>query len=224
MGEYYCWVNVDRKEYISPFDFAYGNKRFESCQRDGEVLRTLRDLLSKEWKGSRIFWLGDECGLPENISNELFASVKNQCDEFCCSGYIFDTVFESYINVSSLYKASEENVRKEIENYLFEIAHGNNNEINEYGVNPLNPFNGLFQRDGINSKYIINFTKKICYSFDETKMLFQDGTECDYVDPLPFFMGYGEGLVPGEWLGDIIGVSDVIQDNITIIESITLPW
>lgn len=26
MGEYYNWVNVDKKEYICPADFDYGNK------------------------------------------------------------------------------------------------------------------------------------------------------------------------------------------------------
>lgn len=29
MGEYYDWVNVDRKEYISPCDFDFGNKKHE---------------------------------------------------------------------------------------------------------------------------------------------------------------------------------------------------
>lgn len=26
MGEYYRWVNVDKKEYICPEDFDYGSK------------------------------------------------------------------------------------------------------------------------------------------------------------------------------------------------------
>ena len=30
MGEYYNWVNVDRKEYICPADFDLGNKLLES--------------------------------------------------------------------------------------------------------------------------------------------------------------------------------------------------
>ena len=68
MADYFCWGKVDRKEYIIPSDFAYGNKCLESCQRDGTVLGALRDLLSKGWKGCRILWMGDECGLPDNIS------------------------------------------------------------------------------------------------------------------------------------------------------------
>ena len=30
MGEYYQWVNVDKKEYISPVDFGYGSKRWQT--------------------------------------------------------------------------------------------------------------------------------------------------------------------------------------------------
>ena len=52
MGEYYDWVNVDRKEYISPNDFDFGNKRTESLVRRNVFLCALRDLLSKEWANS----------------------------------------------------------------------------------------------------------------------------------------------------------------------------
>ena len=224
MGEYYDWVNVDRKEYICPNDFDYGNKKYESCHRDGEVLRALRDLLSKEWNWCRVFWMGDECGLPEDMSNELFAIIKKHCDDIGYTGDMFDTVFETYKNVSGLYKSAEKGVREEIGYFLEEIARGNRNEINEYGVDPLNPFEGLFQRDGVNSKYIINYSKKIGYSFGDTKILYQDGKVCDYADPLPILLGYGRSMEPGEWVGDRIGVSDELPDDIIVLESITLDW
>lgn len=38
MGEYYNWVNVDKKEYISPCDFGFGNKRTESLVRGNVFL------------------------------------------------------------------------------------------------------------------------------------------------------------------------------------------
>ena len=31
MGEYYDWVNIDKREYISPSDFDLGNKIHESA-------------------------------------------------------------------------------------------------------------------------------------------------------------------------------------------------
>ena len=51
MGEYYDWVNVDRKEYINPNDFDFGNKKHESMGRGNVFLCALRELLSKEWEG-----------------------------------------------------------------------------------------------------------------------------------------------------------------------------
>ncbi len=38
MGEYYNWVNVDKKEYICPADFDYGNKFHESMHKDSMEL------------------------------------------------------------------------------------------------------------------------------------------------------------------------------------------
>jgi len=224
MGEYYNWVNVDRKEYICPADFDYGNKSHESCHREGEVLRALRDLLVNEWRGCRIFWMGDECGLPENINNELFSIIKRHCDEIGCSGDMFDTVCETYKNMSGLYKSAEKDVREEIGFFLAEIARGNKHERNEYGINPDNPYEGLFLRNGRDSKYIINFTKKVCYSFGETKILYKNGDENDYADPLHILLGYGRVMDPGEWLGDIVGVSDELPDDIIVLYTVTLDW
>ena len=48
MAEYYCWVNVDKKEYLLPGDFYYGNKYQESMHKDSIPLHVLHTLLSKE--------------------------------------------------------------------------------------------------------------------------------------------------------------------------------
>lgn len=153
MGEYYNWVNVDRKEFICPADFDYGNKSHESSHRESDVLRTLRDLLDNEWKGCRVFWMGDECSISENIAPELFSVIAAHCAELGYDGDMFDTVCESYKNVSGLYKTAEKMVREEIGYFLEEIACGNRHERNEYGIDPEKPFDGLFLREGKDFKY-----------------------------------------------------------------------
>ena len=220
MGEYFNWVNVDKKEYICPGDFDYGNKHYESCHRKGEVLLALKNLLANEWKGCRVVWLGDESSMPKNIAPEFFTLIQKHTEEMGYSGDIFDTVRESYKNKSGLFKSAEKNVREEKEFFLQEIQSGNKNECNEYGIDPENPFKGLFQREGQKFKYTINFTKKVYYSFEETKILYQSGEECDYADALPELLGYGRSLTPGPWLGDVIGVSNEITDDIKILKSI----
>jgi len=54
MGEYYKWVNIDKKEYITPRDFGYGNKFWESMHKDSDPLHALRALLADEWRGDRV--------------------------------------------------------------------------------------------------------------------------------------------------------------------------
>ena len=47
---------------------------------------------------------------------------------------------------------------------------------------------------------------------------------CDFSDPLPFLMGYGRVTEPGEWLGDIIGVSDQRPEGYSLIKEIYVDW
>ena len=60
MGEYYQWVNVDKKEYISPVDFGYGSKRWQTLHVGNDFLCALYKLLATDWAGDHIIWLGKE--------------------------------------------------------------------------------------------------------------------------------------------------------------------
>ena len=50
MGEYYNWVNINKKEYIAPCDFGLGSKLWEAVVADNQLLGALYDLLSSDWK------------------------------------------------------------------------------------------------------------------------------------------------------------------------------
>lgn len=223
MGEYYDWVNVDKKEYICPNDFNQGNKRFESTARRNDLLCALRELLSKEWRGDHVFFMGDEAKIPEDTANETLQILYQHTVQWNHAGDVFDTVYETYKNVSGIFCAAEAEVRQEIEFYMDKLGK-DNTMINEYGIDLERPFEGLFLRNGRDFRYTINHTKKICYSFGETKILNSDGTENDYADPLPLLMGYGRCMDTGSWLGDIIGVADQMPDGYTLLETIYLDW
>ena len=60
------------------------------------------------------------------------------------------------------------------------------------------------------------------YSFETTKILWIDGEKSDFIDPLPFLLGYGNCFEPGKWIGDIILVADELPDGVSLIESIAL--
>lgn len=223
MGQYYCWVNVDKKEYLSPDDFDLGNKRYESMSTDNALLRALWELLSDDWKGCHIVFLGDECILPAEVSNETLAIMQKDQIESGISGYLFDTVYETYRNVNCLFKDAENSVRDEIEFYLNDVRSEMANSPNIYRIDVNDPYKGLFHRKGRSFKYIINSTKKICYSYEDTKILLSDNSELDHSDPLPVLMAYGgRRFDVGEWLGDVIDVDNTIPKDCTLLMEIKI--
>ena len=225
MGEYYNWANVDKKEYISPGDFDFGNKSHESLVQKNAFLNALRELLSKEWPGDHVVFIGDETFISENNENITLKKLYEQTVQMNYPGDAFNTIYETYKNVGGLFKAAEAEVRQEIEYYLMESAESRV-AVNEYGVDIADPYKGLFLRNGQDFKYTINHSKKVCYSFEETKILYQDGTESDFADPFPILMRYGGGnyMVTGEWVGDIIGVSDDFPEGYELLKEIYLDW
>ena len=225
MGEYYNWVNVDKREYLCPGDFGYGNKAHESMHRDSTPLLALHALLCDRWKGNRVVWFGDECSVPAQFPNNLIQTLFNQSEAFGYPGDAFDMFCESYRNVSCLFKEAEENVREEIGFYLEDYREdGKLDHYNEYGIDLDHPFDGLFLMIGERYKYTLNHTKKIYYTLNETNILYLDGTKNEYSDPLPILMGYGRVLDPGKWLGDVIGVSDFPPEEYSLIQNIQLDW
>ena len=149
MGEYYKWVNAERKEYLSPPDFNFGSKSHESMCRDNDLLCALRELLSTTWKGCQIVFLGDECNAPSGIALDLFQTIQKHTEEIGYPGDMIDTICESYRNVSCLFKATENNVREEISFYMDDyMKHGAFILYNEYGIDPVNPYRDLFLKSG----------------------------------------------------------------------------
>ena len=72
--------------------------------------------------------------------------------------------------------------------------------------------------------FTINHTKKIYYTLAETDILFRDRTKNDYADPLALLMVYGRVTEPGDWLGDVIGVSDQRPEGYSLIKEIYVDW
>lgn len=220
MGEYFNWVNADRKEYLSPYDFDLGSKRSESMYRGNELLKALQDLLSEEWKGSRILFLGDEKNVSQETDNPTLKLLYEQTVAFGSPGSVSDLVDETYRNVSGWFMEAEEAVRSEIQF----ILEDEENEHNEYGIDRDDPYAGLFLRAGKEFRYTINHTKRVYYALGETGIRYQDGTVSDTIDPLPLLMGFGRTMGTGSWVGDVIDVSDEIPEDYVFQKDIWLDW
>ena len=235
MGEYYDWVNVDRKEYICPSDFGMGNKLLESSNRHNSFLCAFKELLGNEWRDSRIVFLGDSKELSPNDDNETLSLLYKQSEECGYKGFGIDTIVETYTNISSWFSAAEKEVRREIEYYLKEIEIGEKEPFIEYSVNPDNPYENFFKRHGKEYRYTVNYSKKV-YISDDTKCIeliyeFDEPDneesaepkriESQGIDPIPYLMRHGYDGV-GDWVGDIIGVSDEIPEGFVLIKEVMI--
>lgn len=124
MGEYYDWVNVDKREYLSPSDFGFGSKLHESMQRKSEFLSALYLLLATDWKVNRVIFLGDEGDMPFPQDLEIFRILNNQVQQHQEKSHYYDMIIETYWNVSALFKASEVELRPEFESCIEWINYG----------------------------------------------------------------------------------------------------
>jgi len=224
MGEYFDWVNVDKREFISPSDFDYGNKFHETVHKNSVPLLVLHSLLAERWAGDHILFLGDECNVPDEPSNYVYRILTEQYNAYPDGGYTWDMVFDTYRNVSGFFKESESVVRPEIGYYLEDLRNHEENAHNEYGVNVDHPYEGLFTMTGKRYPYVLNHTKRIGYSLEETKILYLDHMESDYADPLTILLGFGQSCDPGIWIGDIIGVAERIPEGYALLNEIFLDW
>ena len=135
-----------------------------------------------------------------------------------------DYTYENFKNVSCKFEAARNMVTEEISVFIERIRCGEDDFINEYGIDINNPFAGMFNRKGKSYKYTINYSKGVAYCLDTTKIITSEDYVIDSIDPLPVLLGYGNTMKPGEWLGDFVGVSDLVDTGITQLDKIREPW
>ena len=63
MGQYYVIANVDKRQQMLPFDYDNGMKLLEWSYERNRMVMALMNLLSGEWKGDRVYVVGDYADL-----------------------------------------------------------------------------------------------------------------------------------------------------------------
>ena len=207
MGEYYSWVNIDKREYLSPGDFGLGSKLYESAGEGNPCLGALYALLASDWKGDAIVFLGDETDISEKETNPVLRRLSAERQAWGEPGVDADYVWEKYRCVSGLFRAAEEEVRREID----WMVQNDDFAGDRYGVDPRAPYAGLFLRETVLCRYTINLTKKEFYNTEKTRVLYRDAAGAPVrINPLSLLMafpGFPEDACTGLWLGDAIAVS-----------------
>lgn len=62
--------------------------------------------------------------------------------------------------------------------------------------------------------------ERVYYTFEETKMIGDTGYIYDDTDPLLSLMAFGRIIETGDWVGDIIGISDEKPEEYELLEEI----
>ena len=225
MGEYYNWINIEKKEYICPALFGYGSKYWETAHKDSIPTHAMYDLLSGRWKEDHILWFDDECPISIESPYGIIRELYRQTVEYGEPGIPFDMICETYRNISGLFVEAEKRVREEIGNSVEDQKNGTGfYEYNEFGIDIGNPYEGLFTERIHRYKYTINHTKNIAYSIGKTKIYYQSGKEIDFADPITNLLGFGRVEEPGAWIGDIVGVADDLPEGYSLLEKVVLNW
>ena len=221
MAEYFDWVNIDKKEYIEPCAFDEGPRFRNSAYKDSKTLGALQTLLANEWKDDHIIWIGDQTLLINDTTNVTIKNLYNQTTNYGTLGCQNDIIFDTYKDISVYFKDTKDNTQEELENI---IEHYYDDYVSDYYKIDINdPYKGLYERTIKWYRYMINHTKKIYYDVENIIIIEKDAENQEFVNdyntPLPFLMGYGYYGI-GEWLGDIVGVSDEIPEGYELIDRI----
>lgn len=75
MGQYYKAVNIDKKEYIEPWEFENGAKLMEHSWVGNTFVDSVGMLLvdGGRWAGDRIVWAGDYADVEEKYKQNYYS-------------------------------------------------------------------------------------------------------------------------------------------------------
>ena len=241
MGQYFMWLNPVKGEYIDSFDFHHGGKRRESAWVGCEMLDTLFTLMSDEWKGDSVVWIGDDYARLCNEKNPALRTTERICgpepydyaiDHFKNVSCQFSNCYKSrvvteefHIDILKKYGLEEEEIYRYFnrcdETYgpsYYECKHLHNYEETVQFLVDFLEKRGMFSRKANSYRLIINKTKK---EYIDTDNIIPNDNGFQY-NPFPALMikeddsfdsyEYPEDNYCGTWLGDEIVVSNDSYD------------
>lgn len=223
MGEYYTWINVDKREYIDPLDFDEGLKLYSLTASKSKTNAALHMALSNRWKHDHIVCLGDERLIDHDTSNVTLKKIIDQFIEYHIDD-MTDLLWRKYYDISLMFKGSEERMGEFLSQLKRELIYFNTKEfplpLNPYRLYDINPKKHLFYVTPKRFRYLLNYSKRVAY-LPESVAFYDNGNRLDDLcDPLPYLMCYGRVRDTGPWLGDRIGTSDVIPENFRMLNEV----
>ena len=203
MGEYYEFVNLDKKEYLTPGHFGSAINYSNCRQVDNDFINCAYTLMNSLWKNDTVLFFGDESSFKSN-GNPKIEELINKYSEYPMD----ECAYENGVNISRLFKTTKEELTKPDAYYYNENKELEENYLKRvYKASP-------FSKDFIFYRYILNHTKR--QYIDRNKLGFCG--DIYYVDPFPALIGVGlhstydypnfrKDFI-GMWIGDDIEITN----------------
>lgn len=186
MGQYYTFVNMDKKERLYSHSFDSGLKLMESCYVGNDYMEAISHLLAGPWKGDRVLYCGDYAwddasGSAGDRLHQLAEQDPYELAEECQ-------------DISTQFAACKNGTRLE----SFETADGGQ------GFRQV-PLEGTFEIKPEHYRYLVNETKGVFVDREAAPVAWVWVEGGDFgitrTDPLPLFMAIGNGLGGGDYWG-----------------------
>lgn len=188
MGQYFSWVNLDKREFIEDDPWICGLKLIESCYVGNEKTDAALTLLESRWAGDRVVFLGD------------YASFANETDPF-------RKAFELELGG----KCPEDFMLEELEDITGLFAYVRDcgrNKHYDWDTESYRPYEGPFDIEIVDYRFVVDETLKEFVDRATTPVRYiSESGEITRYDPVPELMSsenetgrWGEH-VAGRWFG-----------------------
>lgn len=192
MGEYFEWINFDKREFLSNYPWNHGYKLLESCVDDREETGAVSALLENRWAGDMVVFMGDY--YTGVIDNPRMKTVEAEIGKFGEElQFRAEVVFTDITGVFEQAKGECSHL------YCLEKR-----EVID------TPYEGPFTMRPIWRRYVINDTKRVFYDRRKTPVVWvEDRAIVHRFDPLPIYLGTDlRGEEGGTWIGDALRFQD----------------
>ena len=198
MGQYFEWVNLDKRELLDSSAFADGLELYETSYVGSERTGAALTLLAGDWAHDAVVFMGDYCS-PADSANLLMRRIAREYGERGA----YDQLADEFSNIAGGFAAA----RGKTEWVYDDIAQ--DTVSREY--------QGTFDLEVSDPRYLVNLTKGEYVDRRATMVWYVKRTpsyEVSRFDPTPLLLategaldGFEDGGC-GPWLGDDVYASD----------------
>ena len=202
MGEYFEWINVDKRERLEMGAFGSGFKVMEPCWVGNKDIDAVCTLMSERWRGDLVIFCGDYCcEWPETDAEGL-----RKKEEY--GSALLEWAEEEFANITGIFKEAKG---------LTYMVYGDDDRDEA-------PYEGPFDTDIEHRRFVANHTKRVYYDRTRTPIrcvwphrLGGDERIVRF-DPLPalfaksnrlsMFCDHKNDFFEQDWVGDSVEATD----------------